>query len=169
MHCCIPTPTIDSTGMIWVTLNILSAAKECCKLSLNYKRISHFLESGHPVISIDTIDKVTGIENSMGIWSSMLEVGRYGPVWHIALLQPTWNHTATSFWQLPYIETVSLPPNAFSGLRISHTCICGPLGEIPVFRRPPSWSGAEEGEWEVEGREWEGWPAEGDHSAPRTS
>ena len=31
MHCCIPTPTTDSntsTGMIWVTLNILSAAEE---------------------------------------------------------------------------------------------------------------------------------------------
>ena len=32
MYCCIPTPTTDSntsTGMIWVTLNMPSAAKEC--------------------------------------------------------------------------------------------------------------------------------------------
>jgi len=36
MYCCIPTPTTDSntsTGMIWVTLNMPSAAEECRELS----------------------------------------------------------------------------------------------------------------------------------------
>jgi len=43
MHCCIPTPTTDSntsTGMIWVTLNMLSAAEECRKPSRKCQGIS---------------------------------------------------------------------------------------------------------------------------------
>jgi len=39
MHCCIPTPTTDSntsTGMIWVTLNMPSAAEECREPSGNF-------------------------------------------------------------------------------------------------------------------------------------
>jgi len=42
-------PTIDSTGMIWVTLNMPSAANECCEPSRKCQRISHCLESDHPV------------------------------------------------------------------------------------------------------------------------
>jgi len=34
-----------SMGMIWVTINMLSATEECCEPS----GISHCLESGHPV------------------------------------------------------------------------------------------------------------------------
>ena len=52
MHCCIPTPTTDSntsTIMIWVTLNMLSAAEECREPSGNGQGMSHCLESGHPV------------------------------------------------------------------------------------------------------------------------
>ena len=44
MRCCIPTLTIysnTSTGMIWVTLNMASAA--------NRQGISRCLDSGHPV------------------------------------------------------------------------------------------------------------------------
>ena len=43
MHCCIPTPTTDSntsTGMIWVTLNMPSAAEECRKPSRKCQGIS---------------------------------------------------------------------------------------------------------------------------------
>ena len=43
MHCCIPTPSTDSntiTGMIWVTLNMASAAEECREPS------GHFTLSG---------------------------------------------------------------------------------------------------------------------------
>ena len=39
MYCCIPTPTTDSntsTGMIWVTLNMPSAAEECREPSGNF-------------------------------------------------------------------------------------------------------------------------------------
>jgi len=39
MHCCIPTLATDnntSTGMIWVTLNMPSAAEECHELSGNF-------------------------------------------------------------------------------------------------------------------------------------
>ena len=39
MYCCIPTPTTDSntrTGMIWVTLNMPSAAEECREPSRNF-------------------------------------------------------------------------------------------------------------------------------------
>jgi len=38
-----------STGMIWVTLNMPSAAEECREPSGNCQVISHCLESGHPV------------------------------------------------------------------------------------------------------------------------
>jgi len=51
MHCCIPSPTTDSntsTDMMWVTLNMPSAAEECRKPSVNCQGISHCLESGHP-------------------------------------------------------------------------------------------------------------------------
>jgi len=35
---------------------------------------------------------------------------------------------------------VLLPPNAFSGLKISHTCICGRgFRELTVLPQPPSW------------------------------
>jgi len=47
MYCCIPTPATDSntrTGMIWLTLNMPSAA--------NRQGISHCLESGHLVIDV---------------------------------------------------------------------------------------------------------------------
>ena len=50
MHCCIPTPTTDSstsTGMIWVTLNMPSATEECRKTSGKCRGISRCLESGH--------------------------------------------------------------------------------------------------------------------------
>jgi len=39
MYCCIPAPTTDSntsTGMIWVTLNMPSAVKECREPSGNF-------------------------------------------------------------------------------------------------------------------------------------
>ena len=39
MHCCIPAPTTDSntsTSIIWVTLNMPSAAEECCESSGNF-------------------------------------------------------------------------------------------------------------------------------------
>jgi len=55
MYCCIPTHTTDSntrTGMIWVTLNMTSAAEECRKLSVNRQGILHCLESGHLVKDI---------------------------------------------------------------------------------------------------------------------
>jgi len=55
MYCCIPTHTTDSntrTGMIWVTLNMPSAAEECRKLSVNRQGILHCLESGHLVKDI---------------------------------------------------------------------------------------------------------------------
>ena len=51
MYCCIPAPTTDSntsTGMIWVTINMPSAVKECREPSGNHQGISHCLESGHP-------------------------------------------------------------------------------------------------------------------------
>jgi len=54
MYCCISTPTTDSntrTGIIWVTLNMPSAAEECREPSWNRQGISHCLESGHPVYS----------------------------------------------------------------------------------------------------------------------
>jgi len=38
-----------STGMIWVTLNMPSAAEECRELSWQCQGISRCLESGHPV------------------------------------------------------------------------------------------------------------------------
>jgi len=46
MHCCIPTPTTDSitsTGMIWVTLNMPSAAEECRELSGNFTSSGEWL------------------------------------------------------------------------------------------------------------------------------
>ena len=58
MHCCIPTPTSDSNtsmGMIWVTLNMPSAAEECREPSENCQGISHCLESGHPVYGAQQI------------------------------------------------------------------------------------------------------------------
>jgi len=65
-------------------------------------------------------------------WAGM---GRYGI---LALLWPAWNHTAASFWRLPYRETVLLPPNAFSGLKILRTCICcaiDPTGQLTALPR----------------------------------
>jgi len=52
-------------------------------------------------------------------------VGWYQPVWvktgtSLVGLKP---HT-TSFRRLPCVKTVLLAPNAFSGLKISHTCVC---------------------------------------------
>jgi len=55
MYCCIPTPTTDSktgTGMIWVTLNMLSATEERHEPSGNCQGISHCLESGHPALKM---------------------------------------------------------------------------------------------------------------------
>ena len=55
MHCCIPTPTTDSntsTGMIWVTLNMPSAADR--------QGISHCPESGPPVLSVPLLDHSRG-------------------------------------------------------------------------------------------------------------
>ena len=55
MHCCIPLPTTDSntsTGMIWVTLNMLSVVEECHEPSEKCQGILHCLESGHPVIEV---------------------------------------------------------------------------------------------------------------------
>jgi len=52
MYRCIPTPTTDSntsTGMIWVALNMPSAAEECREPSGTCQGISHCLESGHHV------------------------------------------------------------------------------------------------------------------------
>ena len=48
LHCFEPQ---CSTGMIWVTLDMPSAAEECREPSENCQRISHCLESGHPVIN----------------------------------------------------------------------------------------------------------------------
>jgi len=50
MHYCIPTTTTNSntsTGMIWVTLNMPSAAEECREPSGKCQGILHCLESGH--------------------------------------------------------------------------------------------------------------------------
>jgi len=48
MYCCIPTAAIDSTGMIWVTLNMPSATEECREPPGKCLGVSHCLESGHP-------------------------------------------------------------------------------------------------------------------------
>ena len=50
MHCCTPTPTTDSntsSGMIRVTLNMLSVVEECREPSWKCQGISRCLESGH--------------------------------------------------------------------------------------------------------------------------
>ena len=77
-------------------------------------------------------------------WDGM---GQYGIP---ALRWLALNHTTTSFWRLPYIETVLLSPNAFSGLKISHTYafVAGalpqtPLGSLQRSPRYPSWLGKE--------------------------
>jgi len=75
----------------------------------------------------------------------VLEVGRCGAVWHSLL--------ANSFWRLPYIETVLLPPNAFSGLKISQTFAAGALpelhwGSLQCSPRPPGCLAEGEREWQ---------------------
>ena len=90
------------------------------------------------------------------------------PVWagvaylHFFSLAWKWNHTATSFCWLPYIDTVLLPPNAFCGLKISHTCICswgsalGPAGGAYSAPSDPTGDcgrGEEQRSGKVKGRE----------------
>ena len=69
----------------------------------------------------------------------------------VILLWPVWNHSTTSFWGLSYIETVSLSPNTFSGLKISHMRL------LIAFTSPlAGWGGR------VEGVGWKGREREGE-------
>ena len=62
----------------------------------------------------------------------------------VLLLWPIWNHSATSFWRLSYIETVLLSPNTFSGLKISHAFAYS-------VHEPPSWLGRSSGRGGMKG------------------
>ena len=78
MHCCIPTPTTDSntsTGMIWVTLNMPSAA--------NRQGISHCLESGHPEYQYHNSAKNADVLWCLAMWSEFTGFN---------LLFNTWRH-----------------------------------------------------------------------------
>ena len=62
MHCCIPTPTTDSntsTGMIWVTLNILSAAEEFREQSGNFTLSGEWLPCIYYFLTLMQLQKLT--------------------------------------------------------------------------------------------------------------
>ena len=119
------------------------------------------------------------LENFLGkiskaVFDAVLRVGRYGPVSYtvtsLADLKPYLHFILTTAILVPHKETVLLPPNVFSALKISHTCVCGrapdTLGELTALPRLPTWLG----EWEGrdgsgmgEGRERKG---QGNRSIP---
>ena len=120
MHCCIPTPTTDSntsTGMIWVTLNMPSAAEECREPLGKCQRIWHCLESVHPVHYIT-------------VWICMkfcsgMEVCSRHCVWHfdgdfLTIGAKTWFFT----WQC--FSLAAIVSHSFT--RWQHNCI-GMMGK----------------------------------------
>jgi len=109
------------------------------------------------------------LENFLGkiskaVFDAVLRVGRYGPVSYtvtsLADLKPYLHFILTTAILVPHKETVLLPPNVFSALKISHTCVCGrapdPLGSLQHFPDSlPGWGserGGMEAEWGRGGR-----------------
>jgi len=76
MHCCIPTLTIDSntsTGMIWVTLNMPSAAEECRRLSGNFRSSrewSHWLLLSWSDSRGLCLSTVVALWSTLTVWKS---------------------------------------------------------------------------------------------------